>query len=68
MIKSIFVNTQSQVILSIFQNLFIKINFINGFADFLYETKYMLDQSRLSGVPINIILEDGRPDLENDDF
>ena len=45
-----------------------KINFINGFADFLYETKYMLDQSRLSGVPINIILEDGRPDLENDDF
>ena len=42
--------------------------FTESFSLFLKDVKYILDQSRLSGVPINIILEDGRPDLENDDF
>ena len=43
-------------------------NFTEVFSPFLKDVKYMLDQSRLSGVPINIVLEDGRPDLESDDF
>lgn len=42
--------------------------FTEIFSPFFKDVKYILDQSRLSGVPINIVLEDGRPDLENDDF